>query len=64
MLTFYLQSDYHKLIRNTLSSLILLVNIIFSQRVVSNLPINEIDLNVVTHVIHVELELRILMILK
>ena len=46
--------------RNILGSLILLVNIIFSQRVVGyypqwvvgNLPVNEIDLNVVTHVIH------------
>ena len=46
--------------RNILGSLILLLNIVFSQRVVGyypqwvvgNLPVNEIDLNVVTHVIH------------
>ena len=46
--------------RKTLSYLVLVFNILFSQRVVGyyphwvadNLPVNEIDLNVVSHVIH------------
>ena len=60
MLPDYLQSNYHRLTRKIFCSIILLLNIIFSQRVVGyypqwvigSLPANEIDLNVVTHIIH------------